>query len=375
MNKEKILNILKMIPLQNTIIFESSPDLTDSTYYLFQYLVEKYEIQKKYKLVWFIRENKNAVDHLLGVPIVCVNNNSGEKSFITRLKRLYYNYTAKAIIDSNMYVHKKRPGQVRIYMDHGMPLKEAVEYLSNLGACDLVSVSGQFFVDIYKKYTDPAAVKIYGLPRDEMMYDFSRESGREKKIVWMPTFRQHKNKKGQPANIFPMGIPVIKTPEELAQVNEKLRDNHMKLMLRLHPAQDTSVLKITDMSNIILADNDYLKAHHMMLEDLLLDSDALITDYSSVYYDYLYMNQPIGLTFEDVDEYTKSMDLVFDDIKKDLPGENLLTAQDLLNFIDEVKNGVDPYIEARTEFMKNIGMEKFPSCQLISDFLMEKLGD
>ncbi len=375
MNKNKILNILKLIPLQNTIIFEASPDLSDSTYYFFKYLVEKYEIQKKYKLVWFIQENKNATNQLLGVPITCVNNSSKEKSFTTRVKRLFYNYTAKVIVDSNMYVYKKRPGQIRIFLDHGMPLKEAVEYQSNIGECDVVSVSGQLFVDTYKKYTDPATIKIYGLPRDEPMYDFSREGVEEKKIIWMPTYRQHKNKGDQPVNLFPLGIPVIKTPEELVQVNEKLKQNNMKLMLRLHPAQDTSVLKVSEMSNIVLADNTYLRKHHMMLEDLLKDSDALITDYCSVYYDYLFSNQPIALTFEDVKEYTKTMDLIFDDIEKELPGENLLTTQDLLNFIDDVKNGVDPYLEARTAFMKNAGMEKFPSCQLLGDFLMEKLGN
>lgn len=375
MNKEKILNILKWIPLQNTIIFEASPDLSDSTFYFFKYLVEKYEIQKKYKLVWFIQENKNATNQLLGVPITCVNNSSKEKGLITRLKRLYYNYTAKVIIDSNMYVYKKRPGQIRIFLDHGMPLKEAVEYQSNIGVCDLVSVSGQLFADVYKKYTDPATIKIYGLPRDEPMYDFSREGVEEKKIIWMPTYRQHKNKSGQPANLFPLGIPVIKTQEELSQVNEKLKQSNMKLMLRLHPAQDTSVLKVPDMSNIVLADNHYLKEHHMMLEDLLKDSDALITDYCSVYYDYLYAGQPIALTFEDVEEYTKTMDLIFDDIEKELPGENLLVTQDLLNFIDEVRNGEDPYLDARTAFMQHAGMEKFPSCQLLGDFLMEKLGN
>ena len=373
MLKDNLLNILKLIPLQNTIIFESSPDLTDSPYYMFRYLVEHYHIQNRYKLVWFIRDDVNSVTELAGVPVVCVNNNSNDKRLTSRIKRLYYNFTAKAILDSNMYVYKKRPEQVRIFVDHGMPLKEAVEYQSNIGSCDIVSVSSPLFAEIYAKYTDPDTIRICGLPRDEPLYDIKRENALEKKIIWMPTFRQHKDKKKEPANIFPLGIPLIKTQEELEEVNKTLKKHHVTLMLRLHPAQDTSVLRVKNMSNIILADNQYLKEQNLTLEQFLAESDALITDYSSVYYDYLYTGRPIGLTFEDVKEYTKTMKLIFEDIEKELPGRKMLTAEDLMAFIKEIETGEDLYAEERSAFMNKFKMEKIPSAQLLCNYLMERL--
>lgn len=377
MLKDKLLGLLNLIPLQKTIIFEASPDLTDSPYYFFKYLVEHYEIQKDFKLVWFIEDNRNIRTSLLGVPITCVNNHSSQKDLKTRIRRLYYNYTAKVIVDSNLYVYKKRPGQIRIFMDHGMPLKEAVEYQSDVGECDLLTLSGELFADIYRKFTNPDCFRIYGLPRDEPMYDLHRENVTEKKILWMPTYRQHRARVGdehEPANLFPMGIPVIKTPEELRRVNEALREMNMKLMLRLHPAQDTSVLKVSDMSNIVLANNDYLKAHNMMLEDLLADSDAMITDYSSCYYDYLFTERPIALTFEDVVEYQKTTPLIFKDIEHELPGEQLLTTDELIAFFRSVKNGEDPHLQARRDFMKAAGIRKLSSCKLIAEYLMEQLG-
>ena len=374
MLKDKILSLFNCIPLQNTIIFEASPDLTDSPYYFFKYLVEHYEIQKKYKLVWFIRDNRNVSrTSLLGAPIVCVNNDSKQKDLRTRLQRLYYNYTAKAIIDSNMYVYKKRPGQVRILMYHGMPIKECVEYQQDVGDVDLLTISGDFFRKVYLKYVPADRIRSYGLPRDEALYDLSRGDVTEKKIVWMPTFRQHKNKDGQPVNQFPLGIPVIKTQEELALVNEALRKNHVTLMLRMHPAQDISVLRVAPMSNIVFADNDYLHRHGMMLEDLLADSDALITDYSSVYYDYLFTGNPIGLTFEDVKVYQQTMNLIYDDIEHELPGFQMLQVPELIRFIEDVHNGCDPCRAERDAFMKRLGMEKFPCCRLLGEFLMEKL--
>ena len=375
MNRDKLANMLNILPLKNTIIFESSPDLTDNSYYLFKYLVENYHIQDRYKLVWFMYDYSKRQDTLCDVPITCVDNNSKSTGIVTKLKRLYYNFTAKAIIDSNMFVYKKRNKQIRIYADHGMPLKEPVVYLSNIGKCDLVSVAGDFFKDIYGKYTDRDSIQVMGLPRDEALLNKDRSNSCVKKILWMPTFRQHKNRKGEPENIFPFGVPVAKTTEDFEKLNNSLKENNMLLLLRLHPAQNTAILKGVDASNIVIADNDYLKKNNMMLEDMLVDSDALITDYSSVYYDYMFTGNPIGLTFEDVDLYKETCDLVFDDIVKDMTGRLIWNMEDLLAFVNEINMNIDEYKKEREDFCEKIGMRKMHSCKLISEFLMSKLGE
>ena len=38
---------------------------------------------------------------------------------------------------------------------------------------------------------------------------------------------------------------------------------------------------------------------------LLRNADALITDYSSAYFDYMLLNRPIAFTVEDIEEYRK----------------------------------------------------------------------
>ena len=376
MIKKIILQLLKIIiPMKNIIIFESYPDFSDNSYYIFKYLVEKYNIQDKFKLVWFVydyEEKKRA--ELLGVPIICVDNNEKHRDLKTIIRRLYYNYSAKVIFDSNIFVKKARDKQIRIYMVHGMPIKEASEYQSKGGECDLFCVSGEFFIDTYKKYTNPESIKVYGLTRDEPLYDVVRKDVKEKKIIWMPTYRQHRGKTNEPDNLFPFGVPVIKTEAELKELNEYLKERDMFIMFRLHPAQDNSIIKSFDMSNIVICDNEYLSANNMMLEDFLADSDALITDYSSVYYDYLYTGNPIGLTFEDVDEYTKTMKLVFKDIKNELPGRKINSMDDLYKFIDETKNHDDKCKEQRDEFMKKIGMKKFPTSELVAQFMFDKLN-
>ena len=112
----------------------------------------------------------------------------------------------------------------------------------------------------------------------------------------------------------------------------------MKLLLRMHPAQDLSFFKVEKHKNIIIADDAFLKQHNIQLYELLSYSNALITDYSSVYYDYLLTNRPIGLTIEDEAEYRQQYGLLFDDLRKELPGIYIDSVSDLKEFLVQLKD-------------------------------------
>ena len=74
--------------------------------------------------------------------------------------------------------------------------------------------------------------------------------------------------------------------------------------------------------NFIIADNDYLKSHSVKLYDFVANCGALITDYSSIYNDYLLTGRPIGLTIEDLEEYTKRFGIVFTDFNNYSEGKD-----------------------------------------------------
>lgn len=70
--------------------------------------------------------------------------------------------------------------------------------------------------------------------------------------------------------------------------------------------------------------------------------DALLTEYSSVFYDYLLCGRPIGLCWEDFEEYNRNVGFTVD-IDEALEGcERLYTVDALCAFIADVARGTRP---------------------------------
>ena len=85
------------------------------------------------------------------------------------------------------------------------------------------------------------------------------------------------------------------------------------------------------------------------LTELFKISDALITDYSGVYYDYLLLDNIIGFTVDDFEEYKKKKGFVFDNIEDYMAGEKIKNIEDLYKFIDNVIKSNDLYKKERNE--------------------------
>ena len=83
------------------------------------------------------------------------------------------------------------------------------------------------------------------------------------------------------------------------------------------------------------------------LYELLAQTDALITDYSSVYFDYLLTDRPIALTIADKEEYFTHFTLAFPDYKEAVKGFYIETFSQLSSFLAEIAKGVDSAREER----------------------------
>lgn len=374
MIKKIIRKILNILPLKNTIIFESNPDFSDNTYWLFKYLVEHHKIQNKFKLVWFVSNFENKKIELFGTSVTCVHFTSNK--MLPRLLTAYYKHTAKLIVDCNRCIHKERKGQIRIFLTHGMPIKDCADYNSTIGECDLLPVIGVGFVKIFERFVNSNSIRVFGLPRNQVLYSTNQPNNvsDNKFVFWMPTFRWHDKGKNNYDKLFPLGIPVIKTKDELIALDDFLSKTNINLFLRLHPIQDASVLDLESLKHIHIADDKFLKDNGLTLYEFIAKANALITDYSSVYYDYLYTRKPIGLTIDDIDEYTKQTGLIFKDFKSEVPGKKISSFHDLLIFIEDTINDIDSELERREAFVHNFGINELPSCELISSFIYDKLN-
>ena len=76
------------------------------------------------------------------------------------------------------------------------------------------------------------------------------------------------------------------------------------------------------------------------IKELDLISDILITDYSSVFYDYAILKRPIYFYMYDLEQYASDLRGFYFDIHTDLPGK---IYKDETALIEDVKNGVYDY--------------------------------
>ena len=113
------------------------------------------------------------------------------------------------------------------------------------------------------------------------------------------------------------------------------------LIIKLHPAEDTTYLNKLNLNNILFTKNELFEGNRKNIYQLAQLTDALITDYSSIYFDYTLLDKPIGMAVEDIEEYRNNFKLYFDDFEKSLPAEYIYNFEDLKKFINNVCNGKD----------------------------------
>ena len=144
---------------------------------------------------------------------------------------------------------------------------------------------------------------------------------KEKKIIlYAPTFREtHKYN-----NVF----KYFKVKKFLSELSEYV------ILLRLHPKMYQFGLDDKLMDDVLKLDNVYdLTDYESTIEELMLISDILITDYSSLMVEYTILNKPIVLFAYDLDNYLENERGFYIDYKKDVPGTIVKTTEELIRTI------------------------------------------
>lgn len=162
-------------------------------------------------------------------------------------------------------------------------------------------------------------IKLY---EDKKVQELSHRLERYKKVyIYMPTFRDD-----QSDFIQKSGIDFKLLDEVLYKKNEVF-------LLKIHPATRMNFDVIGKCTNVILLDKS------MDVYPLLPKTDVLITDYSSIYYDYILMPEKDVLLFPfDYQDYIRnSRDLAYDYLTY-TPGVKVWNFDDLLRTIKEDKS-------------------------------------
>lgn len=260
-------------------------------------------------------------------------------------------------------------GDKIIFMDHGYGLKTMP------GKDDLLAPKAKDIVKLVKEKSDyiitlserdeeyfykvpevqsfnkPKYLPL-GQPRNDVLFheEFIKKSRssvinsfnlkKESKIIlYAPTWRGY-----DAINSFPL------KRKDFEDINDYMSENGWVLLYRPHYIENliTDDL-IVGLNNIIVAD-----VHkEPYTQKLLGASDMVITDYSSIFVDFLIKNKPVAFIPFDKEKYDDYRGLVVDfNNKVHVPGPEITCAFDLVSYLNNLDKGLDKYTEIRESSIK-----------------------
>ncbi|MCJ0969727.1 bifunctional glycosyltransferase/CDP-glycerol:glycerophosphate glycerophosphotransferase [Mammaliicoccus sciuri] len=365
----------------NTIVFESfgGKNYSDSPKYIYEYMQKNYP---KLNYIWvFNNPDKNVI--------------IGNAEKVKKGSKEYYDAYSKAKFwVSNarlpLYLNKKE-NQIYIQTWHGTPLKRlandmkvvrmpgttTANYKKNFYAetsrWDYLVSPNRYSTNIFKTafWMDEERTWEIGYPRNDVLVNSSDDQEYinqikkdlnlpegKKVIMYAPTWRDDEFvKKGQ--YLFDLKI-------NLENLQKELGENYV-ILLRMHYLI-ANALDLNGYEDFAIDVSNYSD-----ISELYLISDALITDYSSVMFDFGILKRPQYFFAYDIEKYDKGLRGFYMDYMNDLPGEIITDefklAEELKN-IDEHKEKYKDKIEKFYE--KFCSLEKGQSSKFIGDFINEK---
>lgn len=325
---------------ENKILLYSNMGFRDNIESLYQYLIEN-NYHQHYRIICSTPDWKKNRSSLKNVYFV--NKWKGGFHYFTSSK-VYYCFGRIPV--------KPAKNQISIQMWHGTSFKgfdQSTRQTNSLANqfYTWTFASSEFFRPIVsKKFSvTEETVFICGHPRTDIFYSKRIEQPDKKYIVWLPTFRKS-SITGYTDSKLASNLPIFTDLNELEAILD-LAD--IDLYIKLHPLQDPIELAQKKFKRIKIYDQQRFEAEKINLYEWLRNSAALMTDYSSVFYDYLLLDKPIGFTEDDMTSYGNTRGFAVEDPDWFRPGPRLNKPNDVYHFIDELSRGIDRFKERRRE--------------------------
>ncbi len=340
--------LFRIIPIDNNKVVITNfwgRGYTDNPKYVADYLLKNY---KDVKIVWLVK-NENE-KKLMPEEIKIVKYGS--------VSSLLEYATSKVWVDNSRkeWYIKKRKNQYYIQLWHGsIGLKkierDAIDTLDPI--YKKIAINDSKMIDyaisnsthctkMFKEhFWYDGEVLEFGNPRNDIFFSTNKEELKKeyyKKynlpedariILYTPTFRKDKQ-----FNYFSFDI------EKLL----KMMDGNYYFFSKLHP--NVCIKEISNNPKIINIPS------YEDVDKLLFIADIIISDYSSIIFDYLFMNDAIYLYAPDYEEYIKERGFYFD--YKKLPFSISYDGNSLINNI--VNGEYKKYKEELDKFLKELNI-------------------
>lgn len=171
-------------------------------------------------------------------------------------------------------------------------------------------------------------------------------------VMWMPTFRVAQDSVGR------IAWSNTKDPRSdralakvIAKIAERLNEAGFSLVVKPHMLDATA----RAVPGALILTNEDLMQQGVPLYSLLGASAGLISDYSSVWIDYLAIDRPIGFLVDDLEDFRDSRGLAEPCLIKDYPGERLDSTEGIEAFVADLHSEGELTKARRSGFKEKIG--------------------
>lgn len=314
-----IFNIFKIFPVKNdriSFIIDSGESFKGNL----DYIKKEFEKRGKFEFNFFYKDKLSlkAFKNLATSKYIFLNDNFFPLAFMS-----FKDETDVIQLWHAPGASKKFGGSVAS--------PDEIEMLSKISEnIDYLISSSKKIEDYYSEafQIDKSKIKPLGLPRldyyfekhdlNNLKEDFFKKYGINSKkiILYAPTFRDEERYN----NVFDF--------LDLKKFNEVLGDDYV-LALRLHP-------KIRDFyTENIESVEEYIDCSDYPSEqELMMLSDILITDYSSIMIEFAILDKPIIFFVYDLDNYLRTERGFYYDFKKTVPGKLVYSSDELITAIN-----------------------------------------
>lgn len=253
------------------------------------------------------------------------------------------------------------------YYDHNLNPRHVIKLKNYFDLVDLMCVhslddrfklSAMLHFDLRKMYvTGQPRLDVVNISdgRDKLIKLFGEEICKYKKLIFFaPSYRA--NMSCHAGKIYSDNIFRLDDYED-TELEELLNNHNAAIIYKLHPIEQTAFSGRTftmssrcyELTDLMLMDND------IRYDEILNAFDMMISDYSSIAYDFLLLNRPIVYLLPDYEEYKNAKGFVFSNIDAYMPGEKAYGFKELLCAVNNAFNNPDRYEEAR----KNVILNRF----------------
>lgn len=336
------------------IVYESywGRGLIDNPYALFLEL-QKRDKDRKFTHIWVLdnlKGNQQIIDKYKNDSKICFVE-FGSDEYIEALA------SAKYLINNVTFpaYFIKKEDQIYINTWHGTPLKSmgfdmvdgnsgSANTIRNFLHADYLLSANQIMTDMYLKSYKLQEVfsgKILeeGYPRNDFLFNTEKKSEIEllktyginveenkKVILFAPTWRESANGKAEV------------NPEELLEVKDYLEKNidtnMYQILIKPHQFVYNQLKDLEEYKGLLVPAT-------IDANELMSIVDILISDYSSIFLDYMALEKPILFYIPDLETYKERRGL---DIRpEDLPGPSSDNLKDIVSAINDITNVEESY--------------------------------